>query len=283
MNLTKRFLLMLGTRYLARHGIESPQVSSELLLGKSLGENDRLALYLEDKNVLSDRNVVRKYFSYLRKRKTGYPLQYIIGEVIFRNCILSVREDVLIPRPETELLVSHAVEAVRDQQIKSIIDMGTGSGNIAISLAQEFPEAKVLALDVSEEALSIAKENIEKNGVSGQITLRKSNCLLSVKADEKCDLLVANPPYIRTQDIASLAREIHYEPVKALDGGEDGLTFYRWIFKDAKNVLRDGGIIVVEIGCDQAKDIVFLAEKHGYTNTRVCKDHTGRDRFLLFA
>lgn len=223
----------------------------------------------------------------LSLRARGFPLQYILGETEFFGLTFKVDEKVFIPRPETEILVESIIEKVKGSYSRyelkvKIIDIGTGSGCIAISLAKYFLSAKITALDFSQNALEVAKHNSKLNNVYDEIEFIESN-LFEELEPTSYDLIVSNPPYICSADIANLQEEIKYEPRLALDGGRDGLDFYRRIIKNAPKFLKKGGFLFLEIGFGQRDDIVKIASREKKLDIlETVKDYSNIERVLVF-
>lgn len=225
----------------------------------------------------------------LSLRSQGFPLQYILGEVEFFGLIFKVDKRVFIPRPETEILVETAINKLKDRKGElRLLDLGTGSGCIAISMAKFLPSAKITAVDISMEALSLAEENARMNSVSDRISFMQSDLLSSAAGPAKggsgatFDLIVSNPPYIRSQEIEHLQKELKYEPRIALDGGCDGLDFYRRIIQDAPGFLKKDGLLLMEIGFSQCPKIKnFLQMSHNFEIMDIIKDYSGIERVLV--
>jgi release factor glutamine methyltransferase len=216
------------------------------------------------------------------RRIQGEPLQYIIGHVEFWGLRIHVGKGVLIPRPETELLVEETikiVEALHEKPLR-ILDLCTGSGCIALSLAKSIPGAYVYGIDKSALALSFANRNAEENGIRN-IRFIQGDLFAPVGPDAEFDCIVSNPPYIRRADIPALQREIAFEPVEALDGGADGLDFYRKILTEAPRHLRQNGLLVLESGFDQSEDIRKLAIEAGFRDIHFIKDYAGIYRIFV--
>ncbi len=252
---------------------------ARLLLAFVLGINHQ---ELIKRNEISDEEYA-KFLVVLEKRCQGIPYAYIVGHKEFMRLEFIVNKNVLIPREDTEVVVEQVIELANDFFSKrpiNILDMCTGSGCIAISLANYIEGAKVIAVDNSEEALKVASQNAVLNGVL--ITFIKSNLFNEIDLNTKFDIIVSNPPYIKTSVINSLQKEVkENEPMMALDGGEDGLEFYRVIVKEAKKYLNPNGYIVFEIGYDQAKEVQNLLEKEEYKNVKVVKDYSSNDRVVI--
>jgi release factor glutamine methyltransferase len=246
----------------------------------------RISLYQGRRRPLSKYNGF-KIASVLKRRILGEPLQYILGKTEFMGIELKVNPDVLIPRPETEILVEKTIKLASGISSEGlgleILDLGTGSGCIAVSLAKFLPRAKVTAVDISEKALAIAQENAKLNNVADKITFLESDLFSNHElADKKYDLIASNPPYIRAKTIAKLQPEIAYEPRIALDGGKSGLVFYRRIINAADNYLKIGGLFIMEIGFQQKEAIKNIFQKSkNFAIIDIMKDYQDIDRVII--
>ena len=261
-------------------GKEAYAFEAELLLEKAAGLN-RTALFLRGEEVLSE-EVLTVYEGYLSEREQGRPTQYILGEWEFMGLPFHVGEGVLIPRGDTEVLVETILEKQQSEPIKSILDIGTGSGCIPVSLGHYGKFEKIMAVDISPKALGYATKNAAENRVS--IDFYESDLFTNIPSEWKgrLDAIVSNPPYIPKKDIAELMTEVKdFEPMNALDGGEDGLDFYRAIVEQAKEWLVDGGWLFFEIGYDQGEDLRKLLQEFGYTAIEIIQDLAGLDRVAL--
>lgn len=218
-----------------------------------------------------------------KRRAAHYPLQYIIGEWSFYRQTYEVSPACLIPRSDTEVLVEEAVR--RLPQNARFADLCTGSGCIAISTLCERPDTVAYAVDKFEDTLAIAQRNAKRNGIGDRLTLRQKDVLTDpiFDTDEIYDAILSNPPYIRTQVVGELAPELSAEPVVALDGGEDGLVFYRALLKKCRSHLKKDGFFLFEIGFDQAEDITRLAKEAGYSVCKIIKDLGGNDRVAFIS
>jgi release factor glutamine methyltransferase len=215
------------------------------------------------------------------ERLQGIPLQYIIGTQEFMGLNFIVTKNVLIPRQDTEILVEEIIKRYKYQKGLKILDIGTGSGAISISLAKFLKKSSIVSLDISKEALTVAKLNAMKNKVENQITFIESNLFQNLTTDESFDIIVSNPPYIPSKDILDLQREVKdYEPMLALDGGEDGLDYYREITKNSVDFLKKDALLAYEIGYDQGIDVSKMLENHFY-NIEIIKDLQKHDRVVL--
>ncbi|SHJ57445.1 peptide chain release factor N(5)-glutamine methyltransferase [Parasporobacterium paucivorans] len=236
--------------------------------------------FLLKRDEKADEEKTEKFLELAALRSTRIPVQHITGVQEFMGLEFLVNENVLIPRQDTEVLVEKVVEWAGNQGTEdiSILDMCTGSGCIAISLAWFLKHAKVTGADISEKALETARKNAERNGVDCEF-IRTD---MFEKVSGKYDVIVSNPPYIRSRDIEDLMAEVKmHEPPAALDGGEDGLGFYRIIARDARKFLKDGGCLALEIGFDQAAEVTALLEESGYESIEIIKDLPGLDRVVF--
>lgn len=219
-------------------------------------------------------------------RASGRPLQYVLGSQGFRYLHIEVRPSVFIPRPETEVLVDAALEWLGGKpsmRTGPVVDMGTGSGAIALSLAQELPELEVIGVDISREALRVADENARANGLESQVTFLQSDGLsgLDERLEGTVPLIVSNPPYVSASEWQDLAPELRFEPDVALCGGTDGLHFYRRLASEAPKFLRPKGALIVEVGRGQAALVVEILTAGGpFGQSRTINDLSGADRVV---
>jgi release factor glutamine methyltransferase len=264
--------------FFQRKGVDNARLSAEVLLAHVLN-CDRVKLYMDFQRPLDERELAR-YRTLISRRADGEPTQYLVGEREFFGRSFRVNPHVLIPRPETELLIEKALAAIGPDRSVAILDLCTGSGCVAVTLAVERPTARVVATDVSKEALAVAGENADRHGVSGRVELRAGDLFEPVR-DETFDLLCANPPYVETAALGSLQREIrNHEPRIALDGGIDGLDAIRRIVAGAATHLKDGGLFTMEIGETQGAAVIQLARDAKLTHVEVHKDFARHDRLL---
>jgi release factor glutamine methyltransferase len=267
-----------STEYLEKAGIEDAFADSEILALHAAGV-DRLAAYMENPEI--SKVVLAKIRRLVWRRAKGEPVQYIVGFIEFLGLKIYVGKGVLIPRPETELLAEEAINTggVTTPPLQ-ILDLCTGSGCIALALAKGFPDADVYGTDVSKTALRYAKKNALENIVKN-VTFLEGSLFSPLNRGLCFDLIVSNPPYVKRADIEGLQREIkEWEPLEALDGGVDGLDFYRRIFADAREHLCKGGKVVAELGFGQAMDVEAIALDLGYKNIEVKKDYAGIERIF---
>jgi release factor glutamine methyltransferase len=269
-----------STEFLESKGVDSPRLQVELLLAHVL-KIPRLKLYLDFERKLSDADLdtVRQ----LVKRRGGRePLQYIVGTTSFCGIEIVVTPAVLIPRPETELLVEQAwgFVASRINQPTTALDFGTGSGCIAIALAHKFPSCEVHAIDASEEALSVARSNAARLGT--QVSFHRGGAIDDLAAPQTFDVVISNPPYIPESELETLQPEVRdYEPRLALGGGADGLDFYRIIASQARTRLAPEGRIMVELGHGQEQGGRRVFGEHGWEIEQVIADYAGTPRILI--
>ncbi|MGE5818415.1 MAG: peptide chain release factor N(5)-glutamine methyltransferase [Deltaproteobacteria bacterium] len=280
---TLRLAMLTASGFLSAAGIESPRLDAELLLRHVLGMN-QAEFYLRVDDVIGP-DVERRLWQLLQRRVRREPLAYITGHKEFWSLDFAVTPDVLIPRPETELLVEAALERTRSM-LKSplkILDIGTGSGAIAVCLAKELREAQISAVDISSRALQVARENAERHDVADRIRFAQGDLFAPVAEErERFDLILANPPYIRSGDLAELAPEIReWEPMAALDGGADGLDIYRRIVNECHSYLAGEGHLLFEIGDGMAKAVgQMFANAGGFETAALLRDYAGKERVI---
>ena len=287
MYITFGHMLEVGIHRLEEAKIADAKRDAETLL-LYLEKADRTFLYVH-RNDATDEYRADAYFGLIDRRAAGEPLQYILGSQEFMGLNFAVNPSVLIPRQDTETLVELALKRAGEKKRSlSILDMCCGSGAIAVSMAHFLPKAKITACDISPEALEVARGNAARNGLNGRIEFRESDLFFmtkrkkTVRIKDSFDMILSNPPYIPTQDIDTLQTEVRdHEPIKALDGGSDGLDFYQRIAEDAFGSLKKDGLMFLEIGCDQAEAVTSLLSGAGYySEIEVHKDLTGLDRVI---
>lgn len=273
-----REALKKGIELLKTANIETPALEAGVMLCYAL-RCDRSYLYVYGENMLQPEEEAL-FFEIAEKRAQGVPLQYLTGEREFMSLNFHVAPGVLIPRHETEVLVETVIQYVgQAEQAVEILDIGTGSGCISVSLASYMKNCRVVAVDISEDALRIAKRNADSHGVGERITFIQSDLFGSL-ADRKFDCIVSNPPYIPSGEIAGLSVDVReHEPRIALDGGSDGLDFYRKIIEKAPVFLKDGGRIFFEVGFGQAEGVGGMLSGC-FRNIEIYKDLAGIGRVV---
>ena len=261
---------------------DTPKLDVEILLSKALGEVDRLYIHLNLHKELTNEQM-ELFNNMIQDRLKGRPIAYIVNNREFMGLDFYVEEGVLIPRPDTEPLVEEVIDLVSGQSDLKIVDIGTGSGAITVSLAKYIKDCKVYSLDISDKALNIGLKNATSNGVEDKINFIKSDIFSGIENKNlKLDVIVSNPPYIRKADIETLHTQVKdYEPYIALEGGEDGLDFYRVITEQSVKYLKNNGILAFEVGHDQAQDVSDILRKNGYSKIYTKKDLQGIDRVVI--
>jgi release factor glutamine methyltransferase len=271
-----------STEFLAKKGVESPRLQAELLLAHLL-KMPRMKLYLSFERALApaETDALREL---VKRRGRREPLQHITGSVSFCGLEIAVNRQALVPRPETELLAELGWQflSTLNPQPSTALDFGTGTGCIAIALAVKCPNAKITATDVSAEALALAGENVARHNVAGQIQFFRGDGFAAFSTDETFDLIISNPPYIPTGEIATLQPEVRdFDPRAALDGGADGLDFYRRLGREAKSFLKPDGRIMLEFGDGQDGAIRKIFEAEKWIVEAVKEDYSHRARILI--
>lgn len=271
-------LLRFGKEKLEQQKVEDASIVSRILVQHVL-KIDRNQLII-NRNDEVDFNKENEYKAYIEEIIKGKPVQYITNNQEFMKLNFYVDENVLIPQPDTEILVEEVLKNIKIKQNIEILDMCTGSGCIGISLAKNIENAKVTMLDISEKAIEIAKKNAIQNSVENKVKLIKSDMFENVK--EKFDIIVSNPPYIKTNIIQTLDKQVQNEPHIALDGGKDGLNFYKILIKEAPKFLKKEGKIFLEIGYDQKQEVENLAKQSKkYKKIETIKDLSQNDRVII--
>ncbi len=270
----------LSSEYLKNKGIESPRINAELLLAKILNCK-RLDLYLSFDRPLSEDEIIL-YREFIKRRSNFEPLQYIVGSVEFYGLEFKVNSSVLIPRQETEILVETVINEYKDQIGLRILDVGTGSGIIAICLAKYLKESKITAIDLSDNALVAAKENAAINSVGEQINFLNLDFVNDAAFNETdFDIIVSNPPYISSEEFPKLQPELRlYEPRQALTDESNGLSFYKIITRKGKSLLKKNGKIFFEVGQNQSLAVKEILVKENYTDIHIQKDYLNIDRVI---
>lgn len=256
---------------------EKGRGSSRLLLMSGLNMKYHQLIGEIDKEV--DKKIEKELIQKAKKVANGTPLQYILGSKEFYGINFLVNENVLIPRPETELVVDHIIKEYKGKDVK-ILDIGTGSGAIAISLAINLKRSKIEAVDISKKALEVAMENAKLLNVLERISFTQSDIFSTINSNDY-DCIVSNPPYISEREMRSLPTNVKKEPKLALYGGLDGLEFYKRIVDKSISYLKDGGLLIFEIGCNQGKSVSELMQQKGFGNVKIKKDFNNLDRIVL--
>lgn len=286
-------LMRTSTEHLKNAGIDEPSANAELLVLHA-AEVNRVTAYSDNPEITDEKKA--RINEFLKRRINREPLQYILGEVHFLGLRLTVGKGVLIPRPETEILAQEAIKTIKSEIVKvrsnkttsrvtvhsslKVLDLCCGSGCISLSIGKEFPEAEVIGTDISDTALDYAQKNAAMHGIRN-IAFLKGSLYQPLRENMLFDIIISNPPYIRTSDMKSLQPEIHsWEPIEALDGGSDGLNFYRKIFTEAGRYLTANGIMLLELGYNQASPVKEIAEHAGFTNIVTIKDYAGIERII---
>jgi len=269
-------VLQATTAYLQKHDIENSRLNAEHLLAHVLGRK-RIELYLELERKLTQTELgpLREL---VKRRREGEPLQHLLGTVEFCGLTFLSDRRAMVPRPETEELVELVQFSILDPR-SAILDVGTGSGVIALSLAEKFPEANIVAIDVSDDALALAQENADRLDLSSRLRFLKSRLLEDVSG--AFDLIVANLPYISTQDRHSLSREVLHDPEIALFAGERGDELVRELIDEAPTRLRPGGMLALEIGLGQSEALLLALTEKNYRDICAKTDYNGVKRFLF--
>jgi release factor glutamine methyltransferase len=263
-----------------RRGNKSARLDAELLLGEALGF-DRIKLIVEAERPLAEGELGR-YRALIKRRRVGEPIAYILGRREFFALPLRVDRRVLIPRPDTEILVETALNGTRAQHLYGrMLDLCTGSGCVAIAFAKERPTWRVTAVDVSADAASVARENVQRAGVVHNVAVLEGDLFAPLAESARYELITANPPYIPSAEIAGLDVDVRdFEPRLALDGGADGLEITRRLVHDAMRYLSPGGLLALEGGFDQAPAVTALLEAAGFLEVTRSKDLAGVERVV---
>jgi len=272
-----------SSEFLARKGVDSPRLQIELLLGHVL-QMPRLKLYLDFGRKLTD-GELETLRVLVQRRGAREPLQHILGSTSFCGLEMKVTPDVLVPRPETELLAERAWEFLREKAVTApvrALDFGTGSGCLAIAMAVRAPQAEIHAVDISEEALCVARENALRHQVAERVRFNAGDGFNALAAGLAFDLLISNPPYIPSAEIQTLEPEVRdHDPRVALDGGPDGLDYYRRLRLDSPAFLKPEGTLMIEFGAGQEEALREIFAPSSWTIVAVEKDYSKRPRILI--
>ena len=263
-------------------GSENPNMEARSLVafaaGKTVGE------LIRDYMLYANDHIEQKVNALIARRQNGEPLAYILGTWEFYGIELNVTPDVLIPRIDTEVLVQEAIDVLGSPaEPPRILDLCCGSGCIGVALGQSFPGSRVVMVDMSDNALRVARSNVMKHGMGARASCVKANALKAPPMNVgSFDIIVSNPPYIKSMEVLTLDPSVRdFEPLEALDGGEDGYMFYRAIAKKWRAVLRENGHLLFEVGEEQAQYVALQMKKAGFTNIRIVKDTYGTERVVL--
>jgi len=278
-------LIRMGIKKLDRRKYSNPPLECVLLLAYLL-DVDKTYIYIHNNEEVPS-SVEDKYFSLIDERRKGYPIQYILKEKEFMGISFYIEEGVLIPRPDTEVLVQYVLDYI-DEKYKEgdikVVELGTGSGCISLSIAYYNKNVFVYSVDIDKKANAVAEENSRRLKLSDRVKILEGDLFQGIKnmgLKNSVDIIVSNPPYIPEDEIFGLQDEIKkYEPLWALDGGEDGLDYYRRIIPQSKEYLKNRGILVFEMGFDQGRKIKELMEKENFRNINILKDLQGLDRVI---
>jgi release factor glutamine methyltransferase len=269
-----------SAEFLGKKNIDSPRLQAELLLAHVL-KLPRMKLYLNFERALTDAET-DAYRELIKRRAQREPLQHIVGSTSFCGLEIAVNRNVLVPRPETELLAELGWQFLNNSPDGRALDFGTGSGCIAIALAVKCPAAKIFALDVSPDALAVARQNAAANNVTEKIEFLQGDGFAALSKVSAFDLIISNPPYIPTAEIETLDPEVRdFDPRGALDGGPDGLDFYRRFAAEARGFLKPGGKITLEFGDGQGDSIRRIFEAQNWIVEAIREDYTHRERILI--
>lgn len=271
-------LIEYGKKILNKNEVDDSSIISRELAEYILQLNRQEIVTNLEKEVKEEQK--DRYYLALIEIIQGMPIQYITNTQEFMKLNIFVNENVLIPQPDTEILVEEVIKIAELESKTKILDMCTGSGCIGVSLAYYLKNAKITMSDISKNAIEIAKKNAKENKVLEKTEFIKSDLFENI--EEKFDIIVSNPPYIETDVIKSLSKQVQNEPKIALDGGKDGLLFYRKLIKEAPNFLNDNGYLCMEIGYNQKEEVIKLAkQKESFSKIEAIKDLSGNDRVII--
>ena len=260
-------------------GIETPELDARIILKEVLSLDDKDLILKESLDIPEE--MIEKIITIESRRLNGEPISKIFKKRDFYNSTFVISNDVLDPRPETELIVEIANNYINKNEVKNILDLGTGSGCILLSILNENRMINGLGIDLSKEAISIAKQNSKKLNLETQSNFLVSNWMSSI--NYKYDLVVSNPPYIASEDIKKLSKSVKiYDPILSLDGGDDGLNSYRLIASDLKRIISMNALIIIEIGYNQSLQVIDIFKKNDFKLIKKYNDINGLDRVLTF-
>jgi release factor glutamine methyltransferase len=273
-------ILLEAYEILKKVQIESYLLDSQLLLSKVLNKDKLFIMLNRDFNL--SQNQEEEFFRLIKLRESKMPTKYILGECEFMGMNFIVKPGVLIPRPDTEVLVEEVIKHIKEKAYTKVCDVCCGSGAIGIAIAEFIKDSNVMMYDISYDALDVAKLNIERFDLLKRVHGEFSDLLqVAINQNKKFQVIVSNPPYIREAVIPTLMDDVkNYEPYIALSGGGDGLDFYRRITKESLLVLEEGGLLAFEIGYDQKEEVMNILSKSGFKNIECIKDLSGNDRVI---
>lgn len=273
-------ILLEAYELLKKIQIESYLLDSQLLLSKVLNKDKLFIMLNRDFNL--SQNQEEEFFRLIKLRESKMPIKYILGECEFMGMSFIVKPGVLIPRPDTEVLVEEVIKHIKEKAYTKVCDVCCGSGAIGIAIAEFIKDVNVMLYDISYDALAVSKLNIERYDLCKRSQVEYSDLLqVAISQNKKFQVIVSNPPYIREAVIPTLMDDVkNYEPHIALSGGNDGLDFYRRITKESLLVLEEGGLLAFEIGYDQKEDVMDILSKSGFKNIECIKDLSGNDRVI---
>ncbi len=271
-------ILEQGSKNLKLKNITNPHLESELILSKTLNKS-REEILLNFTNLINEKQI-NKFNEYLNRRKKKEPMAYILGSKYFWKYRFLVDQSVLIPRPDTEVLIEESLKCIKINKSKNILDIGTGSGCIVISILKERPKCRATALDISKKAIKVAKSNAKLHHIENKIEF--INIDIDKYDSNKYDLILSNPPYIKNISLNRLEDDIKFhEPKLALSGGFDGFSEIKKVIYKSKKLLKYNGKLIIEIGDGQTKKSINLLEKNGFYINKLCKDLSGKNRCIV--
>ncbi len=279
--LTLLEIIKRSTDFLEKHGVENPRLNAELLVGHAL-DLKRMQLYLQFERPLTEPELA-KIRPLVKRRSDREPVQYIIGSTEFSGLTLKVDKRALIPRPETEYLIELVVQRLAVAP-RTMLDLGTGTGAIALALAKTWPGADVTAVEKSDDALALARENATALALEARVRLLSSDWFSALPSDARYDLIISNPPYLSDAETEATQPEVKgFEPMRALSAGTDGARDLEQIIREARQRLAPGGLLALETGTAQHARLQAYAQSQGYARVESRPDLTGRDRYILAA
>ena len=270
-------------KYFKKNDIDNPRLDAEVLLAELL-DMERIKLYVNFDYPLNDEEI-SQYRKMIKKRAKHIPVAYITGHKEFMSLDFFVNQNVLLPRPETEILVEYLIDYFQEKDMErvNIVEVGTGSGAIMVSLGHYLENAKILGVEIEPGAIEVTRKNIDKYSLGDSLKVTQGDLLkpLIKREISNVDLLVSNPPYISEDEMDNLPPEVKKEPEKALYGGREGIDIYKDLIPQSKKVLKDKGMIALEIGYTQADAVKKILQENNFKNIEVRKDYADKDRFII--